>query len=220
MTRLILAAGGLLLASACASAPVSTETHASLPPPEPVPVVAVEMTAAERAMDTANTLASEGNYQVAIDRLTQALGSPQLSEAEQAQLFRMRGDIRLDGGDDTFGAIADFEKAMQLAPGSETALLAEDGLNTARGKATSLSFQLDTAQLTRSQRFETLWELGEHNDALDLLRQGGITAEPDTLLAMYQIGYLCDGDEYAGQAYDIVEPDGTARTVRFCDTGK
>lgn len=220
MTRLLIAASGLVLAAACAAAPSSTGSSVDLPPPDPIPVVAVDMTPAERAMDTANTLATEGNFQVGIDRLTQEIGNPQLTDEERAKLIALRGNIRLNGGDDTWGAISDFEQVIQLVPGSETALAVEELLGTARGKATSLNGMLLQGNLPRSQRFEVLWELGEHSDALDMLRQGSVTAEPDTLLAMYQIGYLCDGDEYAGQAFDIVEPDGTARTVRFCDTGK
>jgi tetratricopeptide (TPR) repeat protein len=211
----LLAASGLVLMAACAT----TAPETDLPPPDPVPVV-MEQSAAERAMDTANGLAAAGNPQAAIDRLTQALGSPQLSDAEKAELYKLRGDIRLEAGDDTWGAIDDFETVLELVPGTETAILAEEQLGIARGKATSLNFQLETGGLTRSQRFETLWELGEHDDALDLLRQGGVNAEPDTLLAMFQIGYLCEGDEFAGQEFSITEPDGTPRTVRFCDTGK
>ena len=37
---------------------------------------------------------------------------------------------------------------------------------------------------------------------------------------MYQIGYLCEGDELTGRSYDAVEPDGTNHALRFCDFGK
>ena len=221
MKHLILAASGLVLAAGCASSTVESGagTEAALPPPDPAPVV-TEQTAAERAIDTANELAAAGNFQAAIDRLTQQVGSPQLTGDERAALYRLRGDIRLNGGDDTWGAIEDFQQAIDLAPGSATALAAEEGLNVARGKATSLNFRLETGGLTRAERLETLWELGDHEDALDMLRQGGVTAEPDTLLAMYQIGYLCEGEAYTGEAFNITEPDGTPRVVYFCDTGK
>ena len=50
--------------------------------------------------------------------------------------------------------------------------------------------------------------------------ENALTPENEYILDMYQIGYLCDSAELTGPSYDLTEPDGTARTVRFCDFGK
>ncbi|MEM7459106.1 MAG: hypothetical protein AAF331_06555, partial [Pseudomonadota bacterium] len=61
---------------------------------------------------------------------------------------------------------------------------------------------------------------GEHQTAADIMFENALSPENDYILDMYQIGYLCDSAELTGPSYGLVEPDGTERTVRFCDFGK
>ncbi len=72
-------------------------------------------------------------------------------------------------------------------------------------------------------------EVKEIADRVTILRDGqwidtrassDLTPDNETLIAMYQIGYLCEGDELTGRTYDAVEPDGTDHALRFCDFGK
>jgi hypothetical protein len=42
----------------------------------------------------------------------------------------------------------------------------------------------------------------------------------EELLAMFQIGYLCDDSNLTGRAYSVTDRDGTSRNLRFCDFGK
>ena len=74
--------------------------------------------------------------------------------------------------------------------------------------------------LTRNERFNHHFRLGEHVEAVDLMQANNLTPDNAHLLAMYQIGYLCEGDELAGPAYATTEPDGTSRSLQFCDSGK
>ena len=70
------------------------------------------------------------------------------------------------------------------------------------------------------QRFEILFRLGRHQEAADLMLAGALEPGNEYILDMYQIGYLCDGDELAGPVFELVEPDGTSRNVQFCELGK
>ena len=215
MRHTILATSAAILLAGCAStAPVV------LPKPETPPVVSAAVSKSEQAMATASELAAAGNEQVAIDRLTQALGLPDLTDEERARLLMQRGQLRAGAGNNLWGAVADFQDVADMMPGTTMGEDALAALARTQAEATALNMQLETAELTRSERFEALFRLGRHDDAVDLLMAGGVTAQPETLLDLYQIGYLCEGDSYTGTAYDIVEPDGTARTVRFCDLGK
>lgn len=217
--RIALAASALVLAAACASTAPAPEAPAT--PVAPVaPVVDDTPSGADLAMKTAANLYAAGNAPIAIDRLTQELGNPDLSVGEKATLYMLRADMRYGKGNDLFGAVSDYEAVIGLLPGSALAGEAQASLDLARGEATSLNFLLEAGELARSERFETLYRLGRHDEAVDMLMQGGVTAQPGSLLGLYQTGYLCEGESYTGPAFDIVEPDGTARTVRFCDFGK
>ena len=93
-------------------------------------------------------------------------------------------------------------------------------LDIANGEATSLLGVLERPETPRNARFGSHFRLGQHNEALDLMLSSNLKPDNDQLIAMYQIGYLCSGDDQTGPAYDAVEPDGTARELRFCDFGK
>lgn len=214
------AASGLVLA-ACAT---STGT---LPPPEPVeaaitePVETESSRAVGLAMNTVDELLANGNTQTGIDRLTQLLGDDRLTDDERAEVLARRGELRHStSGYDLMGAISDFAQVLETYPESAGAGKVRGRLDLANGEATSLNGLLAQPETGRTARFESLFRLGEHDDALDLMLATGLKPDNDHLIAMYQIGYLCAGDDQTGPTYDAVEPDGTPRELRFCDFGK
>lgn len=216
MIRLSLAAAAsALVLAACTSAPApAVDTAASTS-------VASNLSPYELAMQTVEELVTAGNTQTAIDRLTQLTGDPSLSREEMAEVLYRRGELRFgENGFDTMGAIEDFEEVLADYSDTEWATAASSMLDTARGKATSLNTLLSQPETTRMQKFNILMELGRHDDAIDLMLANDITPDNSQLLAMYQIGYLCEGDELTGRTYDVTEPDGTYHELRFCDFGK
>ncbi|MCA8902699.1 MAG: hypothetical protein KDA53_15780 [Hyphomonas sp.] len=207
-------AASALLLVACASAPADVDTT-------PAAATSAVISPFEMAMQTAEGLVAAGNTQTGIDRLTQLLGDPSLSREQAAEVLLRRGELRLsETGFDTMGAIEDFEEIIDDYSDTEWYTAAVPMLDTARGKATSLNALLSQPETTRTQKFNILMELGRHDDAIDVMLASDLTPDNGTLVAMYQIGYLCEGDELTGRAYDATEPDGTPRTLRFCDFGK
>ena len=215
MIRLSLAAAAsALVLAACTSAPAPVDTTTSTS-------AAVAVSPFDLAMQTTEELATAGNTQAAIDRLTQLMGDPSLSREQMAEAIYRRGELRFGpNGFDTLGAVEDFEEVVDDYAGTEWATAAASMLDTARGKATSLNALLSQPETTRMQKFNVLMELGRHDDAMDLMLANDLTPDNEALLAMYQIGYLCEGDELTGRAYDVTEPDGTYHELRFCDFGK
>ena len=213
MIRLSLAAAAsALVLAACASAPVETATSTS---------TVAAMSPYDMAMQTVEELATASNVQAAIDRLTQLTGDPSLTRDQLAEVLYRRGELRFgENGYDVMGAIEDFEEVLADYSDTEWSTPASSMLDTARGKATSLNALLSQPETTRTQKFNILMELGRHDDAIDLMRANDLTPDNSALLAMYQIGYLCEGDELSGKSYDVTEPDGTFHELRFCDTGK
>ncbi|MBD3770498.1 MAG: hypothetical protein IE925_10145 [Rhodobacterales bacterium] len=216
MIRLSLAAAAsALVLAACSSTPAPAADTAA--------ATATTMVASpyELAMQTVEELVTAGNTQTAIDRLTQLTGDPSLSRDQLAEVLYRRGELRLgEHGYDTMGAIEDFEEVLADYSDTEWSTAAASLLDSARGKATSLNALLAQPETTKLQRFNILMELGRHDDAIDLMLANDLTPDNGTLLAMYQIGYLCEGDELTGRAYDVTEPDGTYHELRFCDFGK
>jgi tetratricopeptide (TPR) repeat protein len=175
----------------------------------------------EQAMQSVDELVAAQNEQAANDRLTQMLGTPGYTDEELAEALYRRGQIRMSArGYDTWGAISDFEEVMETYPNSDWVTAASSDLAIARGKATSLNFQKEQASSTRTQKFDAMMQLGEHQDAMDYVRQWNLTPNNDAVVALYQIGYLCEGDTLTGRSFSLTEPDGTMRSVRFCDAGK
>ena len=215
MIRLSLAAAAsALVLAACTSAPAPIDTATSTS-------TVAAMSPYELAMQTVEELVTNDNTQAAIDRLTQLTGDPSLTHDEMAEVLYRRGELRFgENGFDTMGAIEDFEEVLADYGDTEWSTAASSMLDTARGKATSLNALLAQPETTRTQRFNILMELGRHDDAIDLMLANDITPDNATLVAMYQIGYLCEGDELTGRTYDVTEPDGTYHELRFCDFGK
>ncbi len=217
-------AGGLLglTLAACASAPDAPERApviAAPPPPEGAGE-ALLPSEYDRAMASADDLTAAGNEQAAIDRLTALLGNRDLSQDERVRILWRRAELRYGPGNDVWGAINDLDELLNLAPEHPLAASASDLRNIARGEATSLNFVLETGEISRMERFELLFRLGQHQDAVDDMLAFGLQPGNAHLLDLYQMGYLCDGGEFTGPAYELEEPDGTLRTVQFCDFGK
>lgn len=196
------------------------------PPPAPednsVEITVIEdISSYDRALATVDDLVEAGNTPTAIDRLSQELGNPDLTDSQRASLYFERGQLRVsDGGFDVYGGISDFEQVVDTYPDSSVATDAATLLDIARGEATSLNFILAQPESSRTERFEAQFRLGEHQEAIDLMLASGLVPENRILVAMYQTGYLCDAEGLAGPAYGVTEPDGTRRQVRFCDFGK
>jgi len=207
-----------VFAAACSTTPApGTEDASSVQ----VSVISDDITEFDRALSTADALVEAGNTPTAIDRLTQMLGDETLTDSQRATLYFERGKLRLsETGYDVWGGISDFETVIDTYGESSVAAESSELLNLARGEATSLNFALEQPETTRSQRFSALMRLGEHQDAIDLMLSSNLRPENSELIAMYQIGYLCDGEDQTGPAYDAIEPDGTSRELRFCDFGK
>lgn len=216
----LLAASSAVLLAACASEP------APATPTGPAAAVAVNDTSAvtsefDLAMRTVEDLVEAGNEQVAIERLQQLVGSPELTDEQIAEALVRRAELKVsDRGYDTWGAIEDLDEVVENYADTDWLAAASSMRDYARGKATSLNFQLEQPETSRSRKFDLLMDLGEHEKAIDLMTRFNLTPSNAQLVAMYQIGYLCEGDTLTGQTYEATEPDGTARTLQFCDLGK
>ena len=212
--RFFLAASTLALVAACATTVDAPPAEVDLPP------IASESSAFDLAMDTVDDLLAGGNEQAAILRLEQLIGKQDASDDERAEaLFRM-AELKLGDGNDVWGAIDALDEFLETYPDHELAGTASEMRDYARGEATSLNFALEEGNLSPMQEFETRFRLGEHQEAADIMLANNLSPDGAYLLDMYQIGYLCDDETLTGPRYDITEPDGTERTLRFCDFGK
>ena len=215
MKRLSALLCGVAIA-ACTTAPETEPATVSEPPAE----TTIEQTRYSLAMGTVNSLVEAGNEQIAIDRLTQLLGDPGLSKAQFAEVLFKRAELRYGGGSDLEGAIADLKEIKSAHAGSAVAGDAASLLETAEAEYLMLTDMLASGEVSPMERFEILFRLGRHQEAADLMLAGALEPENEYLVDMYQIGYLCDGDELAGPVFNMTEPDGTSRDVQFCELGK
>ena len=221
MIRIAFASAALAALAACASTTADGELEPAVAP-DPAPVVSEPAATSpfDLAMDTVATLSAQGNEQAAIDRLTQLLGNPDLTDEEKASALYARAQLRYGEGNDVYGAISDIGEMLALMPDHPDAVAASEMRDIARGEATSLNFLLEQGNQSRTERFETLFRLGEHQEAMDLMLDAGLTPSNDYLIDLYQMGYLCEGEEYGGPIFNGVEPDGTRRALQYCDFGK
>ena len=202
--------------AACTSAPDTEPVVVTDPPAE----TTAEQTKYSLAMGTVNSLVEAGNEQIAIDRLTQLLGDPGLSEVQMAEVLFKRAELRYGGGSDLEGAIADLNEINTSHSGSTVAGEAASLMQTAEAEYDTLTGMLASGDVSPMERFEILFRLGRHQEAADLMLAGALEPDNEYLVDMYQIGYLCDGDELAGPVFQLTEPDGTQRNVQFCELGK
>lgn len=218
MFRSILTGASLvLIVSACAS---SNDTAGSDTDPLVEAASAENPTKYDLAMGTVASLVEAGNEQIAIDRLTQMLGDPGMSEAQMAETLYKRAQLRYGRGSDLTGAVEDLSEIVNNHGNTDVASDARALLDEAETEYAALNDMLEEGSISPMERFEILFRLGQHQEAADLMLAGALEPENTYLLDMYQIGYLCDGDELAGPVYQIAEPDGTMRSVQFCELGK
>lgn len=206
------AAVSALIISACAS----TQTEIYTPP-----VVTEVPTSYELGMESASELAASGNVPAAIRRLMQLAGDPDLTGDQKAEvLFELGTLSKGPGGYDLPASAAYFDEIIQDYPGTAWARRASEQLTPVRDEIGSLNAVLDNETATRTERFDALMTLGRHEDAIDIMTSHALEPGNEPLLAMYQIGYLCDEPGLTGQSYNVTDRDGTVRTVRFCEYGK
>lgn len=218
----ILTLGGFVFLASCASSVVETEkagVDAAESSARQVPELTFKPTELEIAMSTVEKLKNAQNPQAAIDRLTQILEQQNIKPATRSKLLEERGMLRFNNYD-VFGSIADFETILDEANPTADLMAISEQLDTARAKATSLNFKAESPSTSRTERAELLFELGEHGDALDQIRSYALTPNPDILLAMLHIGYLCEGPNFTGRGFNIRHSSGASTVARFCDSGK
>lgn len=211
-----------ILAAAAVSALVIT---ACANAPDKVPVVPPDVTAAasthELGMTSAEALARAGNVPAAIQRLMQLVGDPELTADQKASvLFELGTLSRGPGGYDLSGSANYFDEVIRNHPGTSWASRAGEQFPGVQIEIESLNAVTANPDSTRMERFDALMLLGRHEDAVDIMTSHALEPGNEPLLAMYQIGYLCDEPGLTGQSYNITDRDGSRRTVRFCDYGK
>lgn len=229
MKQILLAGCALGWVAACASAPsdpvsdtaIVEETAIESADAGSVETIIVEKSDFELAMDSVDVLVAANNEQTAIDRLMQLLGEPGLSDEEKQIALLKLGTIRMsDRGFDTWQAIANFEEIIETYGSDAMDGVAQDKLDQARGKATSLNFKIQQPETSRVEKFQAMFTLGDHQEAVDMMLESNLNPGNDYLVAMYQIGWLCEGEGFTGPVYPATEPDGTSRSLQFCDFGK
>lgn len=215
--RSLLAVSSFALIAACASSTVETDPVAVDTPVAEQPVMPSPF---DLAMQTVAQLEAAGNEQQAIDRIQQLLGNPDLTDTESASALLKLGQLRFGAGSDVTGAISAWNELIEDYPDTPAAFDATPLLATAQSEYDALTGALARGELSPTQEFEARFRLGEHQSAADLMLTNNLSPDNAYLVDMFQIGYLCDDPNLTGPSYDMTEPDGTARTVRFCEFGK
>ena len=215
--RSIIAVSVLALTAACASSTVDTAPVVVDAPPA---VETSEPSVFDLAMGTVDQLVEAGNEQAAILRLEQLIGKQDASEDEKASALYRMAELKLGEGNQVWGGISALDEFLETYPDHPNAAAASELRDYARGEATSLNGRLEMGGVSPKEEFEFRFRLGEHQEAADIMLANALTPANEYILDMYQIGYLCDSAELTGPMYNLTEPDGTNRTVRFCDFGK
>jgi len=213
MMRILTAAAvSALMICACASQPDT--------PPVAPPVAELPSTF-ELGIETTETLTAAGNVPVAINRLMQLAGHTDLSPGERAEvLYRLAMLSEGPGGYDLTAAASYYDEVFRVFPGTDWARRAAGKLPATRARIETLNAVLASPDSSRMERFEALMALGRHENAIDLLTSHALQPGNEPLLAMYQIGYLCEEPDITGPSYRVTDRDGTVRTLRFCEYGK
>jgi hypothetical protein len=213
---LLLSAAAALALAAC-----STTTDAPAGTSTPAAEVSTSTSPVQLALQTADELSTAGNTPAAIQRLMQLVGDTSLTPNEQAGVLVRLGDLSMaPGGYNAQGAVGYYGEVISDHKGTPSAADAAARLPLAEAKVTAYRTKLDSADASRSEQFLALMNLGMHQDAIDLMVANDLTPDNEELLAMYQIGYLCDDPNLTGRSYSVNDRDGTVRNLRFCDFGK
>jgi hypothetical protein len=214
------AAASALALAACTSTPgpandtTSTSTTVT-EPAKPAP------SGYDLGLKTADELAKAGNVPAAISRLMQLVGDTSINAEQKAETLLRLGTLSLGtGGYNALAAVNYFNEIVTQHTGSKAYTTAVPMLAQAKSKVSAYQAVASSASATRLQKFEALFALGSHDEAVDLMTQYNLSVGNEPLLAMYQIGYLCDDSALTGKTYSVTDRDGTAKTLRFCDLGK
>lgn len=218
--RLILAASAFALVSACASTGNVDVPPAEVETPPPAAEMPVIPSAYALAMTSVDELVEAGNEQAAIMRLQQLIGMQDATDEEKASALLKMANLQGYGGNDVYGAIDALTELIDTYPESSLMADAQQELDILRGKATSLNFIASNPDNPPTERFNAMFELGEHTEAADMMLARNLTPDNAILLDMYQIGYLCEDETLTGPSYALTDADGTARTLHFCEFGK
>jgi len=212
----LLAAASAVILAACASAPEAPDASSA-----GSGAAISEVSPFSLAFKTADELVSAGNTPAAIQRLMQALSDTRLTEAQRSEVLFRLGELSASPtGYDAEGAVRYFEEVLsgyEQTPAAKQAAAALPGARQLVSRHLAVAGS-DTAM--RSEQFLALFSLGRHQEAIDLMVANDLTPGNEELLAMYQIGYLCEDSNLTGRAYRVADRDGTVRSVRFCDFGK
>jgi len=211
---LLFAAASALVLGACASAP-DTATTTTDPSETAVP------SEYKLAHDTAAELVAAGNTPTAIQRLMQLVGDASLTPDERAETLYKLGQLSgSPTGYNAEGAVEYFYEVLADYASTPAAPKAAAALPGAEAAVADYVAIVDSVDATRTEQFQALMNLGRHQAAIDLMVANDILPGNEDLLAMYQIGYLCDDSNLTGRAYSVTDRDGTVRNLRFCDFGK
>ncbi len=211
---ILFAVASALILGACAS---STDPAPSASTPETVYVE----TPFNLAMNTADELVAAGNTPTAIQRLMQLVGDTSLSPQERGDTLHRLGVLSGSStGYDAEGAVEYFQEVLTDYATTDAAKLSAKELPLAEARVATLIATLESVDSTQSDEFLALFNLGRHQEAIDVMTANDILPGNEELLAMYQIGYLCEDSNLTGRAYPVSDRDGTVRNLRFCDFGK
>ncbi|MDP3458388.1 MAG: hypothetical protein Q8S09_03840, partial [Hyphomonas sp.] len=184
---LLFAAASALVLGACASSTGSSTA------PKPETAETVVVSPYNLALGTADELVAAGNTPTAIQRLMQLVGDTSLSPQELGEvLFRLGQLSGSPTGYDAEGAVEYFTEVLTDYPATDAAPKASAALPGARAAVAGHVATLESVDSTQSDRFMALFNLGRHQEAIDVMVANDILPGNEELLAMYQIGYLCE----------------------------
>ncbi len=210
---LLFAVASAFVLSACASAPASSGSSEGAETQAPSPYAL--------GIKTADELVAAGNTPTAIQRLMQLVGDTSITPLERGDtLFKLGKLSASPTGYDAEGAVEYFNEVLAGYPDTPAAKQAAAALPDAEAAVAAHLATLQSVNSTNSQKFLALFKLGRHQEAIDVMVANDIVPSNEELLAMFQIGYLCDDSNLTGRAYSVTDRDGTVRNLRFCDFGK
>jgi hypothetical protein len=212
---LLFAVASALVLGACAS---STSSGPAKPEATETSVVVSPF---NLGLQTADQLVAAGNTPTAIQRLMQLVGDTSLSPQQRSEVLRKLGQLSISPtGYDAEGAVDYFNEVLRDFATTAAAKQSAAALPAAEATVAVHLATLESVDSTRTDEFLALFNLGRHQDAIDVMVANDILPGNEELLAMYQIGYLCDDSNLTGRAYSVSDRDGTVRSLRFCDFGK
>jgi uncharacterized protein (DUF2267 family) len=212
---LLFAVASALVLGACAS---STSSGPAKPEATETSVVVSPF---NLGLQTAEELVAAGNTPTAIQRLMQLVGDTSLSPQQRSEVLHKLGQLSISPtGYDAEGAVDYFNEVLRDFATTAAAKQSAAALPAAEAAVAVHLATVESVDSTRTDEFLALFNLGRHQDAIDLMVANDILPGNEELLAMYQIGYLCDDSNLTGRAYSVSDRDGTVRSLRFCDFGK